>query len=479
MAEINAKDVFDILLESLKIQADKYKSIVNQDLTHEQRKDFDSEIKQMFELLTSMTNSSTVYTLSEIQALKLQYEVKIQELQTTLDNIDVTTVKGDTGANGIDGKDGVNGLDGQNGIDGKDFTYDMFTPEQLELLKGADGQNGVDGIDGANGLSAYEIALNNGFVGSQALWLESLKGQDGTSGADGQNGIDGKDFTYDMFTPEQLELLKGADGKDGVNGLDGQNGIDGKDFTYDMFTPEQLALLKGADGQNGLDGTVTFESLTPEQLVLLKGADGKDGINGVDGKDFTYDMFTPEQLASFKGEKGEKGDNGLDGQSLTYDDLTTAQKEDLASHVTVSGGGGSSLSNIACIPFSGRLLMAEGAYTHLKTRIKYVDFLFANMQVTYFSSTNVYHSSNTFQLIPSFPINSLRFFKISGSIDSSIVLSPYVSFDGYLCFILSTFSDSFYLDLCIDIRLKNPYDFSLSFVTSTVKSNSANSQFTS
>lgn len=35
---------------------------------------------------------------------------------------------------------------------------------------------------GADGLSAYEVAVNNGFVGTEAEWLASLEGEDGASG---------------------------------------------------------------------------------------------------------------------------------------------------------------------------------------------------------------------------------------------------------------------------------------------------------
>ncbi len=62
--------------------------------------------------------------------------------------------------------DSLKGADGKDGIDGKD---------------GADGRNGTDGKDGENGLSAYEIALKNGFVGTESEWLDSLKGKDGNS----------------------------------------------------------------------------------------------------------------------------------------------------------------------------------------------------------------------------------------------------------------------------------------------------------
>ena len=119
---------------------------------------------------------------------------------------------------GADGKDGTDGLPGKDGIDGQN---------------GADGQDGVNGIDGK---SAYEIAVANGFIGTESEWLESLKG------SDGRDGVDGKD---------------GADGLPGKDGIDGQNGADGKSAYI-------IAV------EHGFTGTET------EWLASLKGADGKD-----------------------------------------------------------------------------------------------------------------------------------------------------------------------------------------------------------
>lgn len=48
----------------------------------------------------------------------------------------------------------------------------------------------------ANGKSAYEIAVENGFEGTEEEWLASLQGPPG------------KPFTYDDFTPEQIEELQ-------------------------------------------------------------------------------------------------------------------------------------------------------------------------------------------------------------------------------------------------------------------------------
>ena len=103
-------------------------------------------------------------------------------------------------------------------------TPDLYT--QL-LKKLSEMQTGANGKDGR---SAYEIAIENGFVGTVAEWLESLKGRDGIDGKDGLPGKDGKDGA------------DGLPGKDGTNGKDGRDGIDGKDGT------------NGKDGRDGIDG---------------------------------------------------------------------------------------------------------------------------------------------------------------------------------------------------------------------------------
>lgn len=82
------------------------------------------------------------------------------------------------------------------------------------------------GGGGANGLSAYEIALNNGFKGTEQEWLESLEGEDGTScthiwsgttllvtSASGTSSADLKGYTpvrgTDYWTEEDKSEIKG------------------------------------------------------------------------------------------------------------------------------------------------------------------------------------------------------------------------------------------------------------------------------
>ena len=106
---------------------------------------------------------------------------------------------------------------------------------------------------GKDGKSAFEIAIEHGFVGTEVEWLESLKGVDGKDGVNGKDGCDGRNG---------VDGLPGKDGKDSADGLPGRDGIDGTDGKSAYI----IAV------EHGFTGTEN------EWLQSLKGADGKDGI---------------------------------------------------------------------------------------------------------------------------------------------------------------------------------------------------------
>ncbi len=107
-----------------------------------------------------------------------------------------------------------------------DPTPDVYT-QLLEILNSFD--------DGLDGKSAYEIAMEHGFEGSEEEWLESLHGEDGKDGADGTNGKDG-------YTPvkgvDYFDGKNGTNGEDGVNGKDGYTPVRGKDYWTDADKAE-------------------------------------------------------------------------------------------------------------------------------------------------------------------------------------------------------------------------------------------------
>jgi hypothetical protein len=65
------------------------------------------------------------------------------------------------------------------------------TANNIGTLSGAAFTLGVLQSAGAQGLSAYQAALANGFVGSEAAWLATLVGPTGSTGAVGPTGTSG------------------------------------------------------------------------------------------------------------------------------------------------------------------------------------------------------------------------------------------------------------------------------------------------
>ena len=84
-------------------------------------------------------------------------------------NFNFSGLKGETGATGATGPQGPQGIQGAQGP------------------TGPQGQQGVAGETGADGESAYQIAVDNGFVGTEEEWLASLVGPQGPAGADGKS----------------------------------------------------------------------------------------------------------------------------------------------------------------------------------------------------------------------------------------------------------------------------------------------------
>ena len=170
-------------------------------------------------------------------------------------------------------------------------TPDLYT--QL-LKKLSEMQTGANGKDGR---SAYEIAIENGFVGTAAEWLESLKGRDGLPGKDGADGLPGKD---------------GTNGKDGLPGKDGRDGRDGKDGVSPDLTnyPDADAvkaliqaavqpLLQQAHVHENLN---VLDDLTADELSLLRALQEFED-------DTTYNIQTFREAITALNEKAHTHEN--------------------------------------------------------------------------------------------------------------------------------------------------------------------------
>jgi collagen triple helix repeat protein/major tropism determinant Mtd-like protein len=119
-------------------------------------------------------------------------------------------------------------------------------------------------LNGVAGDSAYEIAVDNGFVGNEAAWLASLVGATGATGAQGAQGPQGPAGAAGSQGPAGAAGSQGppgADGEDGAPGADGEDGEDGAS-AYEIavangFIGNQaawLASLVGPEGPQGDEG---------------------------------------------------------------------------------------------------------------------------------------------------------------------------------------------------------------------------------
>jgi hypothetical protein len=187
-------------------------------------------------------------------------------------------------------------------------------PQGAPGATGATGATGAQGPQGDDGISAYQVAVDAGFVGNEAAWLASLVGATGATGADGDDGATG---------------ATGADGKTVRNGSGAPStglGVDG-DFYIDPSTsliygpkasgtwPSGVSLI-GATGAAGSNGFSVLNSAgTPS---------GGLGVNGDFCIDTTNELVYGPKTAgawgsgtSLVGPTGATGDTGATGAAAT------------------------------------------------------------------------------------------------------------------------------------------------------------------
>lgn len=134
----------------------------NEEIKNEFKKEIDSlnkTLEQLSKELNSFTKKEELDNQNEeLGRLKRTLDELNDSLDKRISEIQLTP--------GKDGKDGLNGMPGKDGKPGKD---------------GRDGKDGINGKDGANGLSAYEIAVKQGFKGTEEEWINRITNSGGKS----------------------------------------------------------------------------------------------------------------------------------------------------------------------------------------------------------------------------------------------------------------------------------------------------------
>ena len=248
---------------------------------------------------------------------------------------------------GPQGPAGPAGKDGITPVKGVDYWTESDKQEIIEAAK-------QEVAEGAQGKSAYEVALDNGFVGTEEEWLASLvgpageigpvgpqgvpgvPGKDGEQGLPGRDGIDGKPGKDGISPTATVEpnsegavisitdkngtttsqVYNGSNGLPGADGIDGKDGQDGFSPTVEVTDTETGVLLTITDSTGTKTATVNDGPAGPQGEPGIQGPQGiqgEPGIQGEKGDPFTYADFTEEQLSALTGPQGPQGVPGQPG----------------------------------------------------------------------------------------------------------------------------------------------------------------------
>lgn len=239
----------------------------------------------------------------------------------------------------------------------------------------------LSGAQGIQGLSAYQVAVQHGFEGTEAEWLISLKGEKGETGPKGDKGDTGEKGATGERGPQGLQGergLQGVQGEQGEPGIQGPIGPKGEKGDQGERGPQGPQGQIGPQGPKGdtgsglnIKGELDSESQLPQEGVsgdawLIagnlyvfvgengnvesnpkwsnvgsiqgpagpqgptgpKGEQGEPGPKGEPGADGAPGIQGPK---GDPGEKGEKGDPGSDA-SVTKQNVEAVLTGDITSH---------------------------------------------------------------------------------------------------------------------------------------------------
>ena len=169
---------------------------------------------------------------------------------------------------------------------------------------------------GLPGKSAYELAVENGFTGTESDWLASLKG---SQGPQGEQGIQGERGEKGEPGEQGIQGIQGIPGPQGIQGPQGPKGepgaagVDGKSATITIGTVTTLDAGSSATVENvGTNTDAIFNFGIPK---------GADGISGGGIVDETDPVFSASASASITSQDITNWNNKSDFDG-SYNSLT-------------------------------------------------------------------------------------------------------------------------------------------------------------
>lgn len=194
-----------------------------------------------------------------------------------------------------------------------------LTEEDISLsdwLNSLKGERGYPGAQGDNGKSAYEIAKENGYTGTEEEWLASLIGPRGEAG----QGTIISTKTY--LTLEELEQDHPAGDANYAYIVNGDLYVWGFDEAEQKYKWTYICKFRGENGYMGSDGESFYQTdLRNNVDYYLANIPGVESIDDITEE--VWLNYIKENV--LKGAPGERGEDGrglyINGAYETLEDL--------------------------------------------------------------------------------------------------------------------------------------------------------------
>ena len=171
------------------------------------------------------------------------------------------------------GKKGENGQNGTTPVIGVEQDTDGLYYWTLDGEWLTDDEGSKIQAQGMAGKSAYELAVEKGYQGTEEEWLASLNGSNGNDGDDGKSAYElAVENGYQGTEEEWLASLKGSAGDQGDDGVTPKLEVRDDGYWYISYDNGQTWNKLGpATGDPGEDGDSMFSDIDvsdPDYLVL-------------------------------------------------------------------------------------------------------------------------------------------------------------------------------------------------------------------
>ena len=235
---------------------------------------------------------------------------------------------------------------GPQGIQGEKGDTGAVGPQGIQGDVGPQGIQGDVGPQGATGLSAYEVAVTNGFVGTEAEWLLSIVGPQGIQGIQGIQG----------------EV--GPQGIQGIQGLRGESGVAGD--------RRVVWILDAVPTSTGIVGQKTYRPYISNTPIINTGTTDTYNVKIMLGAEGGADSYSP--VVTVNGVTATLTESSTPRWFTGYANIVLVAGDNVVT-ATSDAGDGDVIHIVAAVGGPAVNSVVFGAYPGTQTQLKQNDVI--------------------------------------------------------------------------------------------------------